>query len=117
MFEKEVVVDGRAHLFGRLASVVAKELLCGQKVVVVRCEAIAMSGGRARHNAKEWPVVAFNAAPTPCSRQSHATRPRSLVGVTSATPRNRKDTERLVGAGRLPRLSVRSRPCPLALVR
>jgi ribosomal protein L13 len=41
MFEKEVVVDGRAHLFGRLASVVVKELLCGQKVVVVRCEAIA----------------------------------------------------------------------------
>ena len=45
MFEKEVVVDGRAHMYGRLASIVAKELLCGQKIVVVRCEQIAMSGG------------------------------------------------------------------------
>lgn len=52
MFEKEIVVDGRAHMFGRLASIVAKELLCGQKVVVVRCEAIAMSGGLVRNQVK-----------------------------------------------------------------
>jgi hypothetical protein len=29
MFEKVVIVDGRGHLLGRLASVVAKELLGG----------------------------------------------------------------------------------------
>jgi large subunit ribosomal protein L13Ae len=29
MFEKVVIVDGRGHLLGRLASTVAKELLCG----------------------------------------------------------------------------------------
>jgi ribosomal protein L13 len=29
MFEKVVVVDARAHLLGRLASIVAKELLSG----------------------------------------------------------------------------------------
>jgi large subunit ribosomal protein L13Ae len=40
MFEKEIVVDGRGHLLGRLASIVAKELLAGQKVTVVRCELI-----------------------------------------------------------------------------
>ncbi|KAA8497918.1 60S ribosomal protein L13a [Porphyridium purpureum] len=44
MYESVVVVDARAHLLGRLASIVAKELLCGQKVVVTRCEAIEMSG-------------------------------------------------------------------------
>jgi len=44
MFEKLVVVDCRGHLLGRLASVVAKELLCGQRVVVVRCEEIEISG-------------------------------------------------------------------------
>ena len=38
MFEKEVVIDGRGHLVGRLASKVAKELLSGQRIVVVRCE-------------------------------------------------------------------------------
>lgn len=46
MFEAPVVVDGRGHLLGRLASVVAKELLSGQKVVVVRCEEITISGSR-----------------------------------------------------------------------
>jgi large subunit ribosomal protein L13Ae len=44
MFEKEIVVDGKGHMLGRLASVVAKELLCGQRVVIVRCERICQSG-------------------------------------------------------------------------
>jgi len=29
MFEKEIVIDGRGHLVGRLASKIAKELLNG----------------------------------------------------------------------------------------
>ena len=29
------VIDGRDHLLGRLASIVAKELLAGQKIVIV----------------------------------------------------------------------------------
>jgi hypothetical protein len=45
-FEKLVVIDGRGHLLGRLASVVAKELLLGQHVVVVRCEELNVSGSR-----------------------------------------------------------------------
>jgi large subunit ribosomal protein L13Ae len=40
------VIDGRDHLLGRLASVVAKELLAGQKVVIVRCDEMAVSGSR-----------------------------------------------------------------------
>ena len=38
MFEKELIIDGKGHMQGRLASVVAKELISGQRVVVVRCE-------------------------------------------------------------------------------
>lgn len=41
---KAVVIDGRGHLVGRLASVVAKNLLQGGKVVVVRCEELNLSG-------------------------------------------------------------------------
>eukprot|EP01104_Vermistella_antarctica_P006089 TRINITY_DN16821_c0_g1_i1.p1 TRINITY_DN16821_c0_g1~~TRINITY_DN16821_c0_g1_i1.p1 ORF type:complete len:205 (-),score=63.54 TRINITY_DN16821_c0_g1_i1:230-844(-) len=41
---KRVIIDGRGHLLGRLASIVAKELLMGQRVVVVRCEEINISG-------------------------------------------------------------------------
>lgn len=44
MIPVQVVVDGKGHLLGRLASIVAKQLLNGQKIVVVRCEDINISG-------------------------------------------------------------------------
>ena len=53
MFEKEIVIDGRGHLVGRLASKVAKEILRGQRVVVVRCELMNMSGSLFRKKL-EW---------------------------------------------------------------
>ena len=43
-FKGEIVVDCRGHLLGRLASVVAKELVNGQRVVCVRTEDINISG-------------------------------------------------------------------------
>jgi len=49
MFEKEIVIDGRGHLVGRLASKVAKELLSGQRIVVVRCELLLRSGSLFRN--------------------------------------------------------------------
>ncbi|TYH82190.1 hypothetical protein ES332_D02G041600v1 [Gossypium tomentosum] len=45
MCSKRVAVDARHHMLGRLASILAKELLNGQKIVVVRCEEICMWGG------------------------------------------------------------------------
>ncbi|KAK2118073.1 60S ribosomal protein L13A [Saguinus oedipus] len=38
------VLDGRGHLLGHLAAIVAKQVLLGRKVVVVRCEGINISG-------------------------------------------------------------------------
>ncbi|KAK6161774.1 hypothetical protein DH2020_005155 [Rehmannia glutinosa] len=49
---KRVVVDARHHMLGRLASILAKELLNGQRVVVVRCEEICLSGGLVRQKMK-----------------------------------------------------------------
>jgi large subunit ribosomal protein L13Ae len=49
MFEKEIIIDGRGHLVGRLASKIAHELLCGQRVVVVRCEELNLSGSLFRN--------------------------------------------------------------------
>lgn len=43
-FETVITIDGKGHLLGRLASTVAKQLLEGQKIVVVRCEALNISG-------------------------------------------------------------------------
>merc|ERR1711945_88132 len=47
-----IVIDGRAHMMGRLASIVAKLILNGQKVVIVRCEEINMSGNFYRKKLK-----------------------------------------------------------------
>lgn len=63
-FEKLVVIDARAHMLGRLASVVAKELLSGQKVVLVRCEQINISGSQVR---PPWPSALLPRMHAPCS--------------------------------------------------
>lgn len=52
MVRKYVIVDGRGHLMGRLASIVAKQVLSGQKVVIVRCEDINISGSLFRNKLK-----------------------------------------------------------------
>ncbi|KAI8379694.1 60S ribosomal protein L16 [Radiomyces spectabilis] len=51
-FEKVVVIDGKGHLLGRLASIISKQALNGQKVVVVRCEALNVSGEFFRNKLK-----------------------------------------------------------------
>ncbi|KAE9452926.1 hypothetical protein C3L33_15171, partial [Rhododendron williamsianum] len=49
---RQVVVDGRHHMLGRLASILSKELQNGQEVAVVRCEEICLSGGLVRQKMK-----------------------------------------------------------------
>ncbi len=49
MLSAPVIVDCRGHLLGRLASIVAKELLSGQYVILVRCEEINISGSFIRN--------------------------------------------------------------------
>jgi len=44
LFLQVLLLDCRGHVLGRLASIVAKELLNGQKVVLTRCEEIAITG-------------------------------------------------------------------------
>ena len=43
------VVDAKGHLLGRLASIIAKQLLQGKKIVVVRAEGIVISGSLKRN--------------------------------------------------------------------
>lgn len=47
-----IIIDGKGHLMGRLASVCAKQLLLGKKIVVVRCEEIIVSGSLTRNKVK-----------------------------------------------------------------
>nr|CAH7750875.1 unnamed protein product [Callosobruchus chinensis] len=50
--QKAIIIDGRGHLLGRLAAVVAKTLLEGNKIVVVRCEQLNISGNFYRNKLK-----------------------------------------------------------------
>ncbi|XP_044750968.1 60S ribosomal protein L13a [Coccinella septempunctata] len=49
---KPRIVDGKGHLLGRLAAQVAKELLNGDRIVVVRCEQLNISGNFERNKLK-----------------------------------------------------------------
>ena len=52
MFKKHIVVDAKGHLAGRLASYVAKEALNGQRISIVRCEKVLVSGSKYRNKLK-----------------------------------------------------------------
>jgi len=49
---KPLLIDARGHLLGRLSAIVAKTLLQGQRVIVVRCEGINISGNFYRNKLK-----------------------------------------------------------------
>lgn len=64
-----VTIDGKGHLLGRLASIVAKQILNGQKVVVVRCELINASGSFFRNKVSCHSVWFNPATLAPAQRQ------------------------------------------------
>lgn len=60
-----VVIDGKGHLLGRLASIIAKQVLSGQKIVVVRCEEVNISGSYFRNKVRLLtPRLALSISPT-----------------------------------------------------
>ena len=46
------IIDARDHIMGRLASTIAKHLMMGTRVIVLRCERIVMSGHFVRNKLK-----------------------------------------------------------------
>merc|ERR1719265_296870 len=87
MFEKEIIIDGRGHLVGRLASKVAKEILRGQRVVVVRCEQLVLSGSLFRNKLNYHEFLRKACNTNPRRQFKHFRSPsrmfwRSLRGMT-----------------------------------
>merc|ERR1711966_199034 len=79
MFEKEIVIDGRGHLLGRLASTIAKELLCGQQIVVTRCEQINISGTHMRNKIKFWAFLRKRTNTNPKKGPIHFRAPSKIL--------------------------------------
>jgi large subunit ribosomal protein L13Ae len=79
---KRVVVDARHHMLGRLASIVAKELLNGQKVVLVRCEEICISGGLVRQKMKYMRFLRKRMNTKPSHGPIHFRAPAKIIWRT-----------------------------------
>merc|ERR1712029_675792 len=99
---KPVVIDGRGHLMGRLASIVAKFILNGNKVVVVRCEGINMSGNFYRNKLKYLKFLRLRCNVKPSRGPFHFRAPgkifwRTVRGmVPHKTERGKAALKRLV---------------------
>ena len=79
VFQKVVVIDARDHMLGRLASVVSKELLSGQAVVVVRCEQVCVSGSMIRNEMKWARFLRKRTAPNPKCGPFHHVAPSRIL--------------------------------------
>ncbi|CAI5723321.1 unnamed protein product [Hyaloperonospora brassicae] len=82
VFEKPVVVDCRGHLVGRLASLIAKELLQGQHVVAVRCEQLEISGSHVRNKVKFLQFLNKRTATNPKKGPIHYRAPSRMLWRT-----------------------------------
>lgn len=82
MFEKVVIVDCRGHLLGRIASVIAKELLSGQRVVAVRCEQLNISGPMHRNKIKFEAFLRKRTATNPKRGPIHFHAPSKILWRT-----------------------------------
>jgi len=78
MFEKVIVIDGFGHLLGRLASTVAKELLNGQRIVVVITEEINISGSLFRNKLKYAAFMRKRTATNPTRGHWHFRAPARI---------------------------------------
>ena len=102
IYFQPVVIDARGHLMGRLASTVAKFILNGNKVVVVRCEAINMSGNFYRNKLKYLKFLRLRCNVKPLRGPFHFRAPgkifwRTVRGmVPHKTERGKDAMKRLV---------------------
>ncbi|KAK9711434.1 60S ribosomal protein L16A [Basidiobolus ranarum] len=81
-FEKVVVIDARGHLLGRLASIISKQILTGQKVVVVRCEELNVTGSFFRNKIKYHAFLRKRCLVNPSKGPYHFRAPSRILWRT-----------------------------------
>merc|ERR1712110_85140 len=78
-FKKNVVIDAQDHLAGRLCAVVAKELLRGNHVTVVRCEGIFITGNFYRNKLIMLEKLNHRTATNPKDGPFHFRAPSDMI--------------------------------------
>lgn len=99
MFQPTVIIDGKGHLLGRLASIAAKELLNGQEIVLVRCEQLEISGTRHRNRKNFQNYLRIRTNTNPKWGPFHHRAPRMIFikAVRGMLPRKTKRGEAALG--------------------
>lgn len=82
MFQKRVIIDCRGHLLGRLASIIAKELLSGQHVVCVRTEELNITGSFLRNKQKYLRFLRLRTVTNPRRGPFHLRAPSKILWRT-----------------------------------
>jgi len=98
--DRPVVVDATNHIAGRLASNVAKLLLQGQRVTVVNCEKIMMSGKRETQIREYREFLEINSIINYKHGPVHYRRPDTLMAkmIRQMLPFDRKPSGKLAYA-------------------
>ena len=98
--DRPVVVDATNHIAGRLASNVAKLLLQGQRVTVVNCEKIMMSGKRETQIREYREFLDINSIINYKHGPVHYRRPDTLMAkmIRQMLPFDRKPSGKLAFA-------------------
>ncbi|CAE1330458.1 RP-L13Ae [Acanthosepion pharaonis] len=94
-----ILIDARGHLLGRLSSIVAKCLLQGQRVVVVRCEGINISGHFHRNKMKYLDYLRKRCNVNPARGPFHFRAPSKMFfrTVRGMLPHNNKRGKEALG--------------------
>ena len=79
MFRKLVIIDAKGHLMGRLCSYIAKELVNGQKVVIVRADEILISGSLFRNKLKYMEFIHKRMSTNPKKGPIHNRAPSRII--------------------------------------
>jgi len=82
MFERRIVIDARGHLLGRLAALVAKEILNGQRIVIVRTEELNISGSHYRNKLKYHEFIRKRCLVNPTHGPLHLRSPSKIFWRT-----------------------------------
>ena len=77
--QKAVIIDAKGHLLGRVATYVAKQLEIGQKVIIVRCEHMLMSGSHFRNKIKYMDFLRKRMSTNPTKGPIHYRCPSRIV--------------------------------------
>merc|ERR1711881_371475 len=78
-FKTNVVIDAQDHLAGRLCATVAKELLRGNNVVIVRCEGIFITGNYYRNKLIMLEKMHHRTATNPKDGPFHHRAPSMMI--------------------------------------